>query len=227
MCNTTCVKYLRISLGLAVSIIAFAITPSAFAGGASTALGGALGDPENRAAIIDAMLDMVKAAGKGTADLGKDELSPPDDGQAEPDYDRPGMPKLPAMCKGDSRCDECFQQPNKQLNSLRFRFEKLRKVNLVTKNMIKESIEFGDAMADLAGGLTPLAWHNEVMNIHQSEANFNQKYDTKYKELTSTLLATLKAISECEWQVFGEPGWYERYGFVYYQYMSDAYRLPN
>jgi hypothetical protein len=155
-----------------------------------------------------------------------DTLSP-DDEQYEPDYHLPGSPELPSLCRDSSKCEECFKEPYARLDNTRFRFEKLRKLNRVTKNMLRDSISFGDAAASAAGGIAPLAWNKEKEKIRASETNFNATYDAKYEELLETLKGTLQDIAACEEKVFDEQSWYDRYGFIYQQFMAEAYRRPD
>lgn len=173
------------------------------------------------------LADLGKKADGGAKAFDEFEKLDPADDDYDPDFNPPGTPELPLMCKDSGQCEECFKGPHQELNHLRFRFEKLRKVNRVTKKMLRENIAWGDAAAGLAGGLTPLAWESEKTKIRQSEANFNASYDAKYDELTASLLKVLQEIAACEEKVFGEQGWYERYGFMYYQFMADAYRRPD
>jgi hypothetical protein len=173
---------------------------------------------------LDEMMDQWKnalEAGEKLKDLSSD------DSQYEPDYDPGGMPEIPAVCKDAKPCQQCFEAPYKDLNNLRFRFEKLRKINRVTKNMLRDAIEFGNAASEAAGGLVPLAWAQEKEKVRESETNFNASYDAKYAELLATLKADLQAIAACEEKVFGERGWYDRYGFMYYQFMAATYRRPD
>lgn len=173
-------------------------------------------------------LDELWKKVKEAQELGeKAEKLAPEDDQYEPEYDPAGMPEIPASCKDNSQCEECFTKPYTDLNNLRFRFEKLRKINRSTKNMLRDYIAFGDGAANLAGGVVPLAWAQEKEKIRQSEKNFNASYDAKYAELLGTLKANLQAIAACEEKVFGEQGWYERYGFMYYQFMAATYRRPD
>lgn len=171
--------------------------------------------------------DLAKKADSGQKAMDEFDKLDPADSEYDPDFNPPGTPDLPLLCKNSQKCEDCFKEPHQELNSLRFRFEKLRKINRVTKKMLRENIAWGDAASNLAGGLTPLAWEAEKTKIRQSEKNFNASYDAKYEELTSSLLKVLQEISACEEKVFGETGWYERYGFMYYQFMVDAYRRPD
>jgi hypothetical protein len=151
----------------------------------------------------------------------------PDDDQYEPDYKLPGTPELPSLCKNSGECEACFKQPYAELQNTRFRFEKLRRLNKVTKDMLRDAISFGDAAASAAGGLAGLAWNKEKIGIRASEAGFNQSYDAKYEELLATLKSNLMDIAACEAEVFGNEAWYDRFGFIYQQFMATAYRRPD
>jgi hypothetical protein len=151
----------------------------------------------------------------------------PDDEQYEPDYTPPGAPELPSLCKDSQKCAACFKQPYADLQNTRFRFDKLRRLNKVTKDMLRDAISFGDAAAGLAGGLAPLAWNTEKTKIRGAEENFNKSYDTKYEELLATLKKDLVGIAACEEEIFHNEAWYDRFGFFYQQFMAEAYRRPN
>ena len=151
----------------------------------------------------------------------------PDDDQYEPDYKLPGTPELPSLCKGAAKCDACFKQPYADLQNTRIRFEKLRRLNKVTKDMLRDAISFGDAAASAAGGLAPLAWNTEKTKIRESEKSFNATYDAKYEELLATLKNDLLGIAACEAEVFDNESWYDRFGFMYQQFMAVAYRRPD
>lgn len=155
-----------------------------------------------------------------------DPLSPDDD-QYKPDYDLPGVPALPTMCKNSAACAECFKQPYEGLQSTRFRFDKLRRLNRATKTMLRDAISFGDAAASTAGGPAMLAWSSEKTKIRASETSFNQAYEAKYQELLATLKSNLVGIGGCEEKFFNNAGWYERFGFMYQNFMAEAYRRPD
>lgn len=155
-----------------------------------------------------------------------DKLSPDDD-QYDPDYKPPGTPELPSLCKNSLKCEDCFKEPYAGLQSTRFRFDKLRRLDKVTKNMLRDAISFGDAAAGLAGGAVPLAWNAEKTKTRATEESFNKTYDAKYEELLGTLKNNLLGIAACEDEIFGNEAWYDRYGFIYHQFMAVAYRRPD
>jgi hypothetical protein len=165
---------------------------------------------------------------KDANDLGeKLEKLSPDDDQYEPDYKLPGTPELPSLCKDSQKCEACFKQPYADFQNTRIRFEKLRRLNRVTKDMLRDAISFGDAAASAAGGLAPLVWDKEKTKIRESEKTFNSTYDAKYEELLATLKDNLLGIAACEEKIFGNESWFDRFGFMYQQFMAVAYRRPD
>lgn len=150
----------------------------------------------------------------------------PKDADYDPDPSPPGMPQLPSRCKGSAECQACFEQPYADLQRVRLRFEALRRIYSSSQDMIKEAIAFGDAIA----GVHPvagLAWMRERTKIQTSQKGVQAAYDDKYAELVGTLEAALKGIAACEAQIFGEDAWFDRYGFIYYQFMADRYRRSD
>jgi hypothetical protein len=175
----------------------------------------------------DKAVKLAKDAGeKGAALLGKVDPMTQDDKKYDPEPDPAGQPKLPSLCQGDERCTQCFAQPYADLESVRIRFEKLRRVGQSTKKMITDAVAFGDGASSIHG-IAALAWAKEKQKIRASEKNFDATYDAKYHELLGTLEAALQGIASCEESVFGTPAWYDRFGFIFYQYMADRYQGPG
>ena len=161
---------------------------------------------------------------KKTDDLLKNEPFTKDDAENNPDPDPAGQPLLPATCKDDEECEKCFVKPYALLQNTRVRFEKLRGIYHHTVTGINDALAWGDNAANLAGGMAALAWMKEKQGVRASLKNLDDSYDGKYAELVATLKEALDGISQCEEQVFGEVAWYDRFGFIYYQFMADRYR---
>lgn len=146
-----------------------------------------------------------------------------EDKDFEPDPDPDGQPELPSTCKDNDDCAKCFKKPYEDLQNTRVRFEKLRGLYQHTKKGIADAIAFGDVAAS-ANGIAGLAWIKEKEKVRESERGLDAAYDNKYAELIGTLKEALDGISACEEEVFHEEAWYDRYGFIYYQFMADRYR---
>jgi len=158
------------------------------------------------------------------------EVLSPVDGEMDANYTPPGMPQLPInSCKATSRgregvsCLECFKKAQNELNAVRRAFEQLRRINSFTQSFTAKSLAFGDGVSGIHGAAA-LAWQNERSGIEHSLQVFNGQYDNKYSELAKLLLADLQMIARCENVYFDDRDWYDRFGFMYYHFMTDRYR---
>jgi hypothetical protein len=168
----------------------------------------------------------TEAGVKGAELLDKVDPMTGDDKKYDPEPDPAGQPKLPSLCQGDPHCNQCFAKPYTDLESVRIRFEKLRRVGQSTKKMITDAVAFGDGASSIHG-IAALAWAKEKQKIRASEKNFDANYDAKYHELLGTLESALHGVASCEESVFGTVAWYDRFGFIFYQYMADRYQAPG
>ena len=146
----------------------------------------------------------------------------------DPNHNPPGSPSVPSHCtaadgKSSPGCNECYAAAYRKLTAVRTALEKLRRVGTVTRAFSAKSIAFGDSVSGVHG-VAGLGWQPERAKIEASMKQFEVAYDAKYQELMGLLEAALKAISECEAKHFNTPDWYDRYGFMYYTFMSDRYR---
>jgi hypothetical protein len=146
-----------------------------------------------------------------------------DDEQYEEDYEPKGMPKVPSKCAESDECRSCFEPAYERLTAVRIRFEKLRRIYAWTANYKARAFALGDSAAGMHG-LAGLAWVGERVKLERQFGQFEASYDAKYEELIAELRAALEQIAACEEQVYGEQDWYNRFGFIYYQFMADRYR---
>lgn len=152
-----------------------------------------------------------------------DLLSPEDKGYDE-DYDPEGMPEVPLQCAESEKCASCFEPAYERLKNVRIRFEKVRRVYAWTKAYKERAFALGDSAAGIHG-LAGLAWVGKRVELERSYKKFEATVDAKYEELRQELRASLEQIAACEEEVYGEKDWYNRFGFIYYQFMADRYRL--
>jgi hypothetical protein len=136
-----------------------------------------------------------------------------------------GGPKVPSKCAeaGASGCTGCFEQAHNDLNTVRFALAKLGAIGKWTVNFTKKSIAFGDSASGVHG-VAGIAWQAERSKIEASYASFGTAYDAKYQELIGQLQTALRDVGQCEAKFFKNDDWYDRYGFIYYSFMSDRYR---
>jgi hypothetical protein len=149
----------------------------------------------------------------------------PDDAQYEDDFDPAGQPQVPLQCAESDECAECFEPAHARLNAVRVRFEKLRRIGSWTRTYKERAFTLGQAMGGMHG-LAGLAWTGERIKLERQFKSFESSYQSKYAELLEELEGSLRQIAACEQDAYDEQGWYERFGFIYYNFMADRYRWP-
>lgn len=122
-------------------------------------------------------------------------------------------------------CEVCYTKAIDALDSTRTRLEKLRAIYSSTYKSAKAQMAFADSVSGVHG-VSGLAWQTQKIKVLQSVKNLDKAYDAKYAELMQALLKDLQQYSECEETVMKVPSWYDRFGFVYYQFMKDHYKRP-
>ena len=146
----------------------------------------------------------------------------PSDRNAEPQAP-PGQPDVPASCDGSESCGSCYRDAIDRLNGNRTVLERLRGIYNKTEKDTKLKISIGDG-GSAVHGVSALAWQKEKILILRDLEKFYQSYDRKYLELTGSLRESLRAVDACEASEFDNPDWYNRFGFIYYQFMADRYK---
>lgn len=119
-------------------------------------------------------------------------------------------------------CATCFEGAYKKLSDVRKRLAKLKCLGNATKTYVNAAVAFGDNVSSVHA-IQGLAWQRERKNIMDSYTKFKAAYDAKYKELMTVLLDAMNNISECEAKI-GNADWFQRYGFMYVEFMAEKYK---
>jgi hypothetical protein len=138
---------------------------------------------------------------------------------------RPGTPRIPTFCEDNPECTECYQGARSDFNFIRSVLEQLRIVYKCTVDYADDAIAFGDNVSGVHA-VAGLAWQNERMGIKDSIRTLQGSYDNKYSELMDSLQKSMQNMNSCEAQ-WGVPDWYDRFGFIYMEFMSDKYRRTD
>jgi hypothetical protein len=146
----------------------------------------------------------------------------PDDERFDPDYNPPGTPEVPISCGEDEECQSCYARAQHNVNFVRVQFEKLRAIYDATTKYADTAIAFGDNVSGIHGAMG-LAWQAERVGIQKSVEKLGRTYDGKYKDMLGSLKNSLDQISVCEAKHFNTPDWYNRFGFIYYEFMAARY----
>jgi len=166
---------------------------------------------QSRLAILRNMSDMIDAWGDLT-DLGNcSNISNP-----------AGAPRVPMFCEGDVSCEACYTDARREFNHVRGVFEQLRTIYQCNRKAIDAAIAFGDSASGVHA-VSGLAWQAQRVRIEASVNDLEKAYDDKHAELLGRLHTSMVDIAMCEAQ-YGEPDWYDRFGFMYFEFIGDKYR---
>jgi hypothetical protein len=136
----------------------------------------------------------------------------------------PGTPRVPTFC-ASSECGACFTAAREKLQQTRYTFEKLKTIYVCTKNFSDKAIAFGDNVSGVHG-VSGLAWQAERVKIEKSVKEMQKAYDKKYIELLQDLQNALVDLNNCEAE-HGIPDWYDRFGYLYYDFIKFHYTRQN
>ncbi|MEQ1675161.1 MAG: hypothetical protein ABL876_00590 [Chitinophagaceae bacterium] len=184
------------------------------------------GEAEDRENIDDALGDLNNYLStlRDIADAyrGMQNFSP---GECAPDFATGGAAMMPSTCDGNSNCSQCFESAVNELNFVRRILGRLSCIYNNTKRFTQSAIAFGDNVSGIHG-VTGLSWQNARGGIVQEYDNFKQTYDRKYTDLMGSLQRALMAIDGCE-RRYGLTDWYQRFGFIYFEFMKDKYKRTD
>lgn len=136
----------------------------------------------------------------------------------------PGMPRVPSFCTTDE-CGTCFSSARAEFNETRYTFERLKTIYTCTKTFTDRAIAFGDNVSGVHG-VSGLAWQSEKRKIEKSVKNLQKTYDKKYLELLDKMKQSLMELNQCE-ASHGIPDWYDRFGYMYYEFTAMNYRRSD
>lgn len=135
---------------------------------------------------------------------------------------RPGTPRIPSFCEDNEDCTECYKEARDDFNLVRSVSEQLRIIYKCTTDFADDAIAFGDNVSGVHA-VSGLAWQAERVEIKKSVKKLQGSYDKKYTELMNSLEISMQKMNSCEAQ-WGVPDWYDRFGFIYVEFMKDKYK---
>lgn len=133
----------------------------------------------------------------------------------------PDAPRLPSFCTTDE-CDSCFRDARQKFNFTRYQFEKLSAIYNCTIDYSKKAVSLGDNASGLHA-VSGLAWQIQRRNIEKSVDELKAAYDNRYQLLVTDLQESMQKLNSCE-AAHGLPDWYDRFGYMYYDFMKLKYQ---
>jgi len=134
-------------------------------------------------------------------------------------------PQIPSLCSGDRACEACYSDARGNFNEVRAKLEKLRLIYSCSQSYSKAAIAFGDSSSGIHA-VVGLVWQDQKFEILKSVRGLQAAYDDMYTKLINELHESMIKMGTCE-QKFGAEDWYDRFGYVYYEFMSDKYKRAD
>ena len=145
-----------------------------------------------------------------------------------------GSPTIPSICteislddngeileNQDEGCASCFVEARQKFNERRYLFERLATIYKCTKKFTDAAIAFGDNTSGVHA-VAGMAWQAERIKILKSVEDLEKAYDNKYAEMLQDLADAMMELNICEAK-YGVEDWYDRFGYMYFEFMKEKY----
>ncbi len=150
-----------------------------------------------------------------------------DDKRMEPDYKPPGTPDVPSKCLENKACRPCYTEAYGKVNTTRKNLEKVRAKYEFTHRFTTQGIAYMQAAGNAGGGIAAMGAQAEVNKVNESLSGFDEAVRSKNSELLGKLEGNLREVGICEAKYYKNDDWYDRYGYMYYQFMQAHYAYSN
>ncbi|HLS84060.1 MAG TPA: hypothetical protein VK016_05285 [Arenimonas sp.] len=139
-------------------------------------------------------------------------------------YSDSSGPTVPSRCAEGEDCLRCYEEAVSKINFNRFYIERARCITAANVRMANSAMAFGDSASGIHA-VTGLAWQLEGKpQIQEAVEKLKRTYTEKAAVYLRNLEGSLKALGRCEAEHYGEEDWYQRYGWVYHNFMKAKYQ---
>ena len=145
------------------------------------------------------------------------------DDRLKPDYTPPGAPSVPSKCMENAACRPCYTEAYAKVNKTRKALEKVRAHYDFTHKFSTEGIALMTSVAATAGGPAGIGAAVESRKVNAAVSDFDTVVRNKNVELLTRLQGELMEVNTCEAKYYGNTDWYDRFGYMYFQFMSAHY----
>lgn len=145
------------------------------------------------------------------------------DDRLKPNYTPEGSPSVPSKCMENAECRPCYTNAYAKVNKTRKALEKVRAHYEFTHKFSTEGIALMTGVAATAGGPASIGAAVESRKVNAEVAAFDTVVRDKNAELLARLKGELMEVNTCEATYYGNNDWYDRFGYMYFQFMSAHY----
>ena len=140
------------------------------------------------------------------------------------DHSGPEVPTSCGSAAASATCAECYAAAYREVNFTRNTLERLRTIDARTLNYIRNAEALGDTTSGIHG-VAGLSWQYAKTGVENEKAEFLKASRAKYDGLIQNMRRALDMVARCEADNFHNPDWYNRYGFMYFNFVQEAYAV--
>ena len=134
-------------------------------------------------------------------------------------------PTVPSQC-GDAQCVACYQSVTRKIDFNRFYIERARCITASTVKMANSAMAFGDSTSGIHA-VAGLSWQLQGKPVIEKEVRkIKGTYTKKAGQYLGNLDQAMQELGQCEARHYGERDWYQRYGWIYVNFMKAKYASP-
>lgn len=138
-------------------------------------------------------------------------------------YTADAGPMVPSQCAESEDCMRCYGDAVRAIDFNRFYIERARCITAANVRMAKSAIAFGDSSSGVHG-VTGLSWSlGGKPQVEQALRDLKRTYTRKANDYLFEIDRSMKKLGQCEAEHFGERDWYQRYGWLYVNFMRSKY----
>lgn len=138
-------------------------------------------------------------------------------------YTEASGPTVPSQCAEHEECAQCYSEAVRKIDFNRFYIERARCITATNVKMANSAMAFGDSASGIHA-VSGLSWKLQGKpQIEQAVASLRQTYTSKAGQYLGGLEGALKKLGKCEATYYGQDDWYQRYGWIYYNFMKAKY----
>ena len=185
------------------------------------------GEDEDPREDVDEAIDAVNDALEIYDDATQawDDWQSLDDREADcgSNYTADAGPMVPSQCADSRECMQCYGDAVRAIDFNRFYIERARCITAANVRMANSAMAFGDSSSGVHG-VTGLSWSLAGKpQIEKAVADLKRTYTRKANDYLFEIDRSMKKLGQCEAEHFGNRDWYQRYGWLYVNFMRAKY----
>jgi DNA mismatch repair ATPase MutL len=157
------------------------------------------------------------------------DYKPLDDG--DPQYDptgNEGENQIPSGCaEANSPCAQCVRQAEEKVQFNRRYLHIAWSISHSTLDYANKRIAFGDTVSGIHGAMA-LSWQLAGKpQIEEAMESLRKTYGRKYRDYIRNIESALRTMADCEAENYSIRDLYQRFGFLYLEFVKARYESPD